>query len=165
MVKENFNKFVTARNTINAIKENVRSTKSIEQFEEIQQAIQQILQFSKEISNPLADSKAKQIQIQRNIELVHEFEPFLNANTRIKHLHAIQNYEELAQCYLACKSLYSSIKKTKIVNNLWSSIERTIDTIRISMLKDLKNENLSTNITKIPTILMYVIVDFTCLGR
>ena len=156
MVKENFNKFVTARNTVNSIKENAVSTTALEQLNSIRQSIQQVLQHANDLSNPLMESKAKQIQIQKNIELIHDFEPFLNANTRIKQLFAVKNYDELANCYRSCKSLYSSIKKTRIVDNLWNSVERTVDTIRTELLREIKSGRLSNKISKVPTILMYL---------
>lgn len=155
MVKENFNKFVTARNTVNAIKDNAVSARCMEQLNEIQASIQTVLQLANELSGPLAESKSKHLQIQKSIDLLHEFEPFLSANTRIKQLYAIQNYEELTQAYLSCKSFYSSMKKSKIVDNLWSAVERTTDSIRMAIIKDLKGGKFSSKISKIPTILMY----------
>ena len=154
MVKENLNKFVTARNTVNAITDNAVSARCME-LNEIQASIQTVLQLENELSGPLAESKSKYLQIQKSIDLLHELEPFLSPNTRIKQLYAIQNYEELNQAYLSCKSFYSSMKKSKIVDNLCSAVERTTDSIRVAIIKDLKSGKFSSKISKIPTVLVY----------
>ena len=146
LVKENFNKFVTARNTARTIEEIISTKNPSQQLNALQQGIQQVLQEITQLANPLVDSKNVQEEILKKLELIHEFEPFLSANVKIKQLFYMKKYQELSLCYSSAKSLYLSIKQTKMIQKIWSTVEQTIDTVRNTLLTELKGMSiLSTN--------------------
>ena len=100
----------------------------------------------------MTTSRQKEEEISRKLALVAEFEPLLDANSRILSSFKAEKFQECGNSYQSAKDLFSSLEKSEIVQKIWTSVECSAQKVKDEIANNLKNEHYS--LEEIPVLLV-----------
>lgn len=143
LIKENFERYVSARNTVRMILASLKDKTSVEELEKLHRTLQTSHAEAQDLLGPLIDSQKNQLAIKHRLTVLSELAPLLNAHKKMSHALSARNYAAASAAYVAAKGVYADLRHTPAIDAFWTCIKAQADAVCEKIVLKVKNPRLS----------------------